>query len=124
MYKNKSSKNIPLYVRLHSELKEIDINQIDLLSQPENPPWMAVNIWFDLTLHRFKKQCTNPLLYKQEFLSLINTNYATHYKIYTDGSIKNERSAFAIMTEDHIIEERIGNYSSIYVTELKAIKKP
>jgi hypothetical protein len=51
---------------------------------------------------------------KAEFTSLMANKYEKYDKIYTDGSLNDEKVGFAIVTNNQIIKKRMRLQSSIY----------
>jgi hypothetical protein len=56
-----------------------------------------------------------------EFTSLMADKYEEYGQIYTDGSLKDDKVGFAIVTNNQIIKKRMRSQSSIYSAEQQAI---
>jgi hypothetical protein len=58
---------------------------------------------------------------KAVFTSLMAGKYEEYDQIYTDGSLKDDKVGFAIVTNNQIIKKRMRSQSSIYSAEQQAI---
>ena len=115
----------PLGVRIkdHLENAEINIKSVQTQLFTTTPPWCLHEPKVDLTLTCYKKETTNPVLYKQRFLEH-RENYSDYLQIYTDGSKVEEKSAAAAVVRSHTrvpTSCRLPDHCSIYTAELKAI---
>ena len=64
-----------------------------------------------------------PTIVKSMFLEKMNNEYKDHQQIYTDGSVQDEKAGLGIFQNGSFETcTRIQNYSSIYTSELFAIK--
>jgi hypothetical protein len=58
---------------------------------------------------------------KAQFTSLMADKYEEYDQIYTDGSLKDDKVRFTIVTNNQIIKKRMKPQSSIYSAEQQAI---
>ena len=112
----------PAGVRISEQLNEwaTDVPSVYHLGYNEIPPWTISRPIAHLECASFKKDETNPLIYKTQFLDFINI-YREGRIIYTDGS-KTEQGVgcgFACLGETY--SWRLHPTASIYTAELYAI---
>lgn len=94
-----------------------------------NPPWLIKNTTFDLHLTQFAKVDTSNETFKLEFDKRIKSNirigkyHDSYLVIYTDGSVKDEKTGFAITSESFEKKFKLPDETSIYTAELCAIKE-
>lgn len=105
-----------------SELNR-NVNNIDQYEQQKEAPWKFENLKFDVSLSRDTKANTTSEEYKSKFKEIITSKYKTHIKFYTDGSVQDEKSAYAIYSDNYEFSKRLANYSSIFTAEMKAIEQ-
>lgn len=104
-----------------------DIRKIDDTFFCRHPPWMIENVKFDLYLTRYKKDETPEEKFKLEFEKRKKSNIRiakaeeSHEVIYTDGSLKNGKTGFAVCSEQTEFKCRLADRTSIYTAELNAI---
>ena len=67
-----------------------------------------------------KKACTDPIVFKSEYMEIKNIYYNIE-RIYTDGSKDCKRAAAASVPDGDVITFRLPDNSSIFSVELKAI---
>lgn len=124
----KSEKYYPFYVRAAQEFDKITskylltTDSIDNIIIADTPPWSLSDLKVDYSLAYCNKRDMTPIEVHQKYLELRNTTYKNHLCLYTDGSVINEKAGFAVFGENLVISKRIHNYSSIYTSELLAIK--
>jgi ribonuclease HI/endonuclease/exonuclease/phosphatase family metal-dependent hydrolase len=58
-----------------------------------------------------------------EFYHLMEKEYFLHQKIFTDGSLMDGRTSYAIVLPDRIIQTRMSDQTSIFHAEMQAITK-
>ena len=107
----------------HLEKSKLNLNLVDDASPLDIIPWkLSVPVVrFDLT--SFKKDTTNPEIYKQLYLQLIS-EYPLSEKKFTDSSKTEDRVAAAAVSTKRINKPftcRLPDDSSVYTAELRAI---
>jgi hypothetical protein len=60
---------------------------------------------------------------RREAAKIIQENYERHEKKYTDGSKKDERAGYAVMTPNRTYRRRVHQQSTVFSTEQEAIIK-
>lgn len=108
----------PYSIRYYNFTEKYDVWQNKRETQP---PWLTSKIHTDLKLRKYLKNDTPPLLFRNEFQSLLH-QYNDYQVIYTDGS-KNENftSAACYITEDQSESYLVPNEYSVFSSELFAI---
>ena len=115
------SKVPPLGIRIipHLEKSKLNLNLVDDASPLDIIPWkLSIPVVrFDLT--SFKKDTTNPEIYKQLYLQLIS-EYPLSEKKFTDGSKTEDGVAAAAVSTKRINKPftcRLPDDSSIYIQQ-------
>jgi kelch-like protein 2/3 len=125
-YLDKPNEILPFGIRVRSELEKANINIdsiCDDVLMTDVPPWKLVNPIVNLSLAAFKKDKTSGTVYKQLYLEQCS-KYEGFEKIFTDGSLKDDRAASAAVSNKNFnqpMQLRIPDGSSVYSAELKAI---
>ena len=112
---------MPFKVRLHKLLKRSQINITNVAENGnlyEHPLWDFPEVQFKTELITYKKEDTPPQLYHTLF-NLEKEKYPHHTFIYTDGSKKDEKVAYAHVNPKG--RRRILDGSSIYTAEAMAV---
>lgn len=87
----------------------------------KHAPWVLSRNIFDISMTKYLKSNTNPLLYQTLFNEIRHKLYGYIF-LYTDGSKSDISSSFSLTTENEIINiSLLPPYSSVYTTELIAI---
>ena len=88
----KSNLTPPLGLRILPlfEDSKIDLDVVDDTTVTDTPPWSQSEPQICLSLTKYKKDSTNPEVYKQAFLE-ITSRHPKYMQIYTDGSEVDER---------------------------------
>ena len=107
----------------HLEKSKLNLNLVDDAPSLDIVPWKLSipAVRFDLT--SFKKDTTNPKIYKQLHLQLIS-EYPLSEIVFTDGSKTEEGVAAAAISTKRINKPftcRLPDDSSAYTAELRAI---
>ena len=107
----------------HVKKSKLNLNLVDDATSLDIAPWKlsVPAVRFDLA--SFKKDSTNPEIYKQLYLQLIS-EYPLSEKLFTDGSKTKEGVAAAAVSTKRIKKPficRLPDDSSIYTAELRAI---
>ena len=125
LFEESESKVPPLGIRIlpHLEKSKLNLNLVDDATLLDIVPWKlsVPAVRFDLA--SFKKDTTNPEIYKQLYLQLIS-EYPLSEKIFTDGSKTEERVAVAAVSTKRMKKTftcQLPDDSSIYTAELRAI---
>ena len=105
------------------EKSKLNLNLVDDAPLLDIVPWKlpVPAVRFDLA--SFKKDTTNPEIYKQLYLQLIS-EYPLSGKIFTDGSKTEEGVAAAAVSTKRMKKTftcRLPDDSSVYTAELRAI---
>jgi ribonuclease HI len=108
---------LPHIISANTNFKEIHDRGV---STP--PPWRTPTININFELCKFRKDITNPIIYRQEFLE-IRARYLNCFDIYTDGSKQNEKvgAAFFSPKNQGAAKMRLKDNSSIFSAELVGI---
>ena len=125
LFEAAESKVPPLGIRIipHLEKSKLNLNLVDDASPLDIIPWkLSVPVVrFDLT--SFKKDTTNPEIYRQLYLQLIS-EYPLSEQIFTDGSKTEDGVAAAAVSTKRINKPftcRLPDDSSVYTAELRTI---
>jgi hypothetical protein len=59
--------------------------------------------------------------FRREAAKIIQENYERHEKIYTDGSKKDERAGFLVITPNRTYRRRVHQQSTVFSTEQEAV---
>jgi hypothetical protein len=101
--------------------QKIDVRKVETTPAYTRPPWLVEeNETIDLTMCAILKGASTERI-KAEFTSLMADKYEEYVQIYTDGSLKDDKVGFAIVTNNQIIKKRRRSQSSIYSAEQQAI---
>lgn len=123
--RNKNHNYQPFYVRAKNTLKSYNINQnINFEKQKFHkfPPWKNKNMKIDLSLSKFNKAETSPIV----FHTHVNKKIKQHQHdniIYTDGSVIGKATGCALYTEEYEQQFHLPDNTSIFSAEMFAIKK-
>jgi hypothetical protein len=60
---------------------------------------------------------------RRETAKILQEKYERHLKIYTDGSKKDERAGYAVITPNRTYRRRVQQQNTVFITEQKAIIK-
>ena len=96
---------------------------VDDTTVTDIPPWSQSEPQICLSLTKYKKDSTNPEVYKQAFLE-ITSRHPKYMQIYTDGSKIDEKVAAAVVSSvapNSPFSCRLRDHCSIYTAELQAI---
>ena len=125
LFEESESKVPPLGICIlsHLEKSKLNLNLVDDAPSLDLVPWKlsVPAVHFDLT--SFKKDTTNPEIYKQLYLQLIS-EYPLSNFFFTDGSKTEEGVAAAAVSTKRINKPftcRLPDDSSMYTAELRAI---
>lgn len=127
-FKSKARRHHPVYLRASLEFQKIlsrysmDTDNIEAIVTPNIAPWTFSKINIDYSLTYCTKKEMLPTEIHKRYLEIINTKFKDHICYYTDGSVTDEKAGFAILWDRDTIIKRIQNFSSIYTSELLAIK--
>ena len=125
LFEESESKVPPLGIRIlpHLEKSKLNLNLVDDAPSLDIVPWKLSVPAVCLDLTSFKKDTTNPEIYKQLYLQLVSEHPLSE-KIFTDGSKTKEGVAAAgVSTKrvENFFTCRLPDDSSIYTAELRAI---
>lgn len=104
------------------KVSELNIKNIrEVKSYFTHPQWLNSKISIDTKVHMHNKDSLDGDVWRKIFASKID-----HYKnadiIYTDGSLRNDRVAWAVTSESELIKNgRIHDKSTILTAEMRAI---
>jgi hypothetical protein len=97
------------------------LRKVEITPAYTRPPWLVdENETIDLTMCAIPKGASKERI-KAEFTSLMADKYEDSDQIYTDGSLKDDKVGFAIVTNNQIIKKRMRSQISIYYAEQQAI---
>ena len=98
--------------------------QLDLIqsvSLPDDPPWTIQKLHIDLCLSHQKKHIGDDCLFQSLFVQL-KSCYPDHRAIYTNGSKVENRVAAAATSKNLSAQVRLPGNASIFTAELQALK--
>ena len=124
LFEESESKVPPLGIRIlpHLEKSRLNLNLVDDAPSLHIVPWKRSVPADRFDLASFKKDTTNPEIYKHLYLQLIS-EYPLSEKKFTDGSKTEEGVAAAAISTKRIKKSftcRLPNDSSVYTAELRA----
>ncbi|WP_419595494.1 ribonuclease H family protein, partial [Thiolapillus sp.] len=96
---------------------------VDDTTVSDTPPWSQSEPQICLSLTKYKKDTTNPEVYKQAFLE-ITSRHPNYVQIFTDGSKVDEKVAAAAVSSvasNSPFSCRLRDHCSIYTAELQAL---
>ena len=102
---------------------KIDLDTVDDTTVSDAPPKSQFEPQICLSLTRYKKDTTNPEVYKQAFFE-ITPRHQNHVQIFSDGSKVDEKVAAAAVSSvapNSPFSCRLRDHRSIYTAELPAI---
>ena len=125
LFEESKSKVPPLGIHIipHLEKSKLNQNLVDDASPLDIIPWKLSVPVVRFNLTSFKKDTTNPEIYKQLYLQLIS-EYPLSEKNFTDGSKTEDGVAAAAVSTKRINKPftcRLPDDSSVYTAELRAI---
>ena len=125
LFEESESKVPPLGIRIlpHLEKSKLNLNLVDNAPSLDIVPWKLPVPAVQFDLASFKKDTTNPEIYKQLYLQLIS-EYPLSEKIFTDSSKTEEGVAAAAVSTKRMKKTftcRLPDDCSIYTAELRAI---
>ena len=97
--------------------------QLDLIqtvSLPDDPPWTIQKLHIDLNLTQQKKHLGDDRLFQSLFAQL--KGYPDHRAIYTDGSKAENKVAAAAISNNLSAQVKLPGNVSIFTAELQALK--
>lgn len=127
-FQSRNSNYIPFYVHAVEEVNKIISKYPISTDNIENrflsgiEPWCFSNINMDFSFAKINKRDMSSYEVQQKFLDLINTKYSLFDLFFTDGSVVGDKAGFAVFNQNLTIVKRITNFSSIYTSELLAIR--
>jgi hypothetical protein len=87
--------------------QKIDVLKVEITPAYTGPPWLVEeNEIIVLTICPIPKGASKERI-KTEFTSLMADKYEEYDQIYTDGSLKDDKVGFAIVTNNQIIKKRM-----------------
>jgi hypothetical protein len=93
------------------------VHKIEITPAYTRPPWLINrNETIDLTMCAISKGASKERI-KAEFTSVMADKYEEYDQIYTDGSLKDDKVGFAIVTNNQIIKKRMTFQSSVHSAE-------
>ena len=121
----KSSLTSPLGLRILPQFEDskIDLDVVDDTTVSDTLPWSQSEPQICLSLKKYKKDTTNPEVYKQAFLE-ITSKHQNDLQIFTDGSKVDEKVAAAAVSSvapNSPFSCRLRDHCSIYTAELQVI---
>ena len=101
---------------------DISIFNVDNLCTFNMPPWSKPNFNINTEVHNGPKaQLPIEMLYGRSMRTIASFPDTLH--VYTDGSVKGERTGIGVFSNNYSKCIRIPNYSSIFTAEAYAIWK-
>lgn len=123
-FSKKPTQTATLGIRMISELNSLGIGtkSVEMSCIPAVPPWTLGRPSVDLALTEYRKDSTNPTIYKNKFFELRDTLYKNCVELFTDGSKIGCRTSAAVIYNNKSRSMRLPDGSSIFTAELKAIE--
>ena len=106
-----------------TEDSKIDLDVVDDTTVTDTPPWGQSEHQICPSLTKYKKDSTNPDVYKQAFLE-ITSRHPKYMQIHADGSKVDENVAAAAISSvapNSPFSCQQRDHCSIYTAELQAI---
>ena len=100
------------------EDSKIDLDVVDHTTVSDTPPWSPSEPQICLSLTKYKKDTTNPEVYKQAFLE-ITSRHQNYVQIFTDGSKVEEKvvaAAVSSVAPNSPFSCRLRDHCSIYTS--------
>ena len=119
----KTSKTSSAPYRLNTGLCDEDRRWSAILTVTDTPPWSQSKPQICPSLTKYKKDSTNPEVYKQVFLE-ITSRHPKYVQVYTDGSKVDEKVAVAAVSSvapNSPFSCRLRDHCSVYTAELQAV---
>ncbi|XP_058827768.1 uncharacterized protein LOC131687689 [Topomyia yanbarensis] len=112
----------PARIRGNNILEELGLKLplLNIFTVPKSAPWKRTRIAVDKSLLQPVRQGYCSAVIQQLFHRLKLTRYRIHRFVFTDGSRKDNKSEFSVITDDVVIRRRIDDMSSIYAAESEA----
>ena len=109
--------------RVEEDLSAVcpQLDLIQTVSLPDDPPCTIQKPHIDLYLTHQKKHLGNDCMFQSLFAEL-KSCYSDHRAIYTDGSKAENRVAAAATSDGLSAQVRLPGNASIFTAELKALK--
>ena len=122
LFEKKPSATPTFGIRILPILKSINVNMTHVHQNSISPipPWQLKQPQIILDLCEYKKSSSNTDWFLSSFNN-VKTRHADYVHIYTDGSKEREKTGAAIVVQDHIIQNRLYDKSSVFSAEMKAI---
>lgn len=102
---------------------EIQLPVTNVFTTPKTAPWERRQFSVDKTLLTATRQNASSITLLQLFLRRKSTRYRVHRTIYTDGSRRDSKSGYSVVSEQFTIRRRIADMTSIYAAESEAAKE-
>ena len=99
---------------------EVDLTEIHKTIIPDIPPWTIRTPNIILTLRKFHKNKTHPLIFQEE-LEKVKEKYPKYLHIFTDGSKVDRITGCATIHKGKIFKKHLPNDTSIFSAEACAI---
>ena len=109
--------------RVEEDLSAVcpQLDLIQTVSLPDDPPWTIEKPHIDLYLTHQKKHLGDDCMFQSLFAE-IKSYYSDHRAIYTDGSKTEKRVAAAATSNNLSAQVRLPGNASIFTAELQALK--
>ena len=123
LYDKKASAIRSFGHRIEKDLSAVcpQLDLIQTVSLPDDPPWTLQKPHIDLYLTHQKKHPGDGCMF-QSLLAELKVNYSDHRAIYTDGSKTENRVAAAATSDGLSAQVRLPGNASIFTAELQALK--
>ena len=92
---------------------DMDLTEIHKAIIPDDPPWIIRTPIINLTLHKFHKNKTHPLIFKEE-LENVKERYPKYLHIFTDGFKLKKITRCATVHKGKILKKNISQMTSLY----------
>ena len=116
------NKPLPWIAHAHYILDNMNSNLGDIAKLNDNFIYNPPKLDIKFTLHTSKKANLTTLEVNNAFREMIN-KYENHTLVFTDGSVKDDKTGCAVIIKNQSYTYRLPNHTSIFTAELTAISK-
>jgi ribonuclease HI len=124
-YVTKPNTPKPMYIRAMEYLGRfgIDTRKIEPTPAFMSMPWKETDEdRIDLTLMEIPKKAESER-YRREATKIIREKYESHENIYIDGSKKDKRAGYVVITPNRTYRRKVHQQNTVFSTEQEAIIK-
>ena len=115
------STKIPALYRVFKEFEQISLNPSDLPQIAMQTKYQTKAVPVHSNLCTTNKSSLGPQQWNTLYKSLIDSRYADHQQIFTDGSKQGNKTASGVWNKNFHLKSRLPDYSTVFTAELYAI---